>query len=147
MSDVEQSASEQDRVAEFVVERLQAVEAGPERGVRGVEARIGDPHIAGNAAVGLRIAGVIGRGRGRTGVGVGHPDIGGVLAPAAGARSRLDLDESRRDQVVRAALDSGCQVKVVLIERNVGKSRAVDSFGVELVRVTAEQVEAGLGEF
>ncbi len=58
----------------------------------------------------------------------------------------LDWDASRY-QIVRAALDSGCQVKVVLIERNVAKSRVVDSFGVELVRVTAAQVEAGLGEF
>lgn len=57
----------------------------------------------------------------------------------------LNWDESRQ-RLVRAALDNGCQVKVVVIQRRFQPLPELDRAGVEVLRFSAEQIERGIGE-
>ena len=57
----------------------------------------------------------------------------------------LDWDESRQ-RLVQAALDNGCRVKVVVIQRLYRPLPQFDRAGVELLQFTAAQIEAGIGE-
>ena len=57
----------------------------------------------------------------------------------------LDWDESRQ-RLVQAALDHGCRVKVVVIQRHFQPMPELDQVGVEVLRFTAEQIETGIGE-
>ena len=57
----------------------------------------------------------------------------------------LDWDESRQ-RLVQAALDHGCRVKVVVIQRSSQPLPELDRAGVEVLRFTPEQIEAGIGE-
>ena len=57
----------------------------------------------------------------------------------------LDWDESRQ-RLVQAALDHGCRVKVVVIQRRSQPLPELDRAGVEVLRFTPEQIEAGIGE-
>lgn len=57
----------------------------------------------------------------------------------------LDWDDSRQ-RLVQAALDNGCRVKVVLIQSRATPLMELDRAGVEVLRFTPEQIEAGVGE-
>lgn len=57
----------------------------------------------------------------------------------------LDWDESRQ-RLVQAALDNGCRVKVVVIQRRPAPLPELDRAGVEVLRFTAKQIETGIGE-
>lgn len=57
----------------------------------------------------------------------------------------LDWDESRR-RLVQAAIDKGCRVKVVVIQRRVQPLPELDQASVEVLRLTADQIERGIGE-
>lgn len=57
----------------------------------------------------------------------------------------LDWDEPRQ-RLVQAALDNGCQVKVVVIQRHFRPLPELDRASVEVLRFTAEQIEVGIGE-
>lgn len=57
----------------------------------------------------------------------------------------LDWDESRQ-RLVQAALDQGCRVKVIVIQREHRPLPQLDRAGVELLQFTAAQIEAGIGE-
>lgn len=57
----------------------------------------------------------------------------------------LDWDESRQ-RLVQAALDNGCRVKVIVIQRRFRPLPQLDRAGVELLQFTAAQIEAGIGE-
>lgn len=57
----------------------------------------------------------------------------------------LDWDEPRQ-RLVQAALDNGCRVKVVVIQRQFQPLPELDRTGVEVLRFTAEQIETGIGE-
>lgn len=57
----------------------------------------------------------------------------------------LDWDEPRQ-RLVQAALDNGCRVKVVVIQRHFRPLPELDRAGVEVLRFTAEQIETGIGE-
>lgn len=57
----------------------------------------------------------------------------------------LDWDESRQ-RLVQAALNNGCRVKVVVIQRHLKPLPGLDQAGVEVLHFTAEQIEKGIGE-
>lgn len=57
----------------------------------------------------------------------------------------LDWDDARR-RLVQAALDNGCRVKVIVIQRRFVPLLELDRAGVEVLRFTAEQIETGIGE-
>ncbi|MFM9965584.1 MAG: DUF58 domain-containing protein [Planctomycetaceae bacterium] len=54
-------------------------------------------------------------------------------------------DESRQ-RLVQMALDNGCRVKVIVIQRRFAPLSELDRAGVEVLRFTAEQIETGIGE-
>ena len=57
----------------------------------------------------------------------------------------LDWDESRK-RLVQIALDNGCRVKVVVIQRRWQPLPELHQPGVEVLRLVAEQIETGIGE-
>ncbi|MBM3971159.1 MAG: DUF58 domain-containing protein [Planctomycetes bacterium] len=57
----------------------------------------------------------------------------------------LDWDQSRQ-RLVQAALDSGCRVKVVVIQSRFQPLPELDRADVEVLQFTADQIESGLGE-
>lgn len=57
----------------------------------------------------------------------------------------LDWDQARQ-RLVQAALDNGCRVKVVVIQRRFQPLPELDRTGVEVLRFTVEQIETGIGE-
>jgi hypothetical protein len=57
----------------------------------------------------------------------------------------LGWDDSRQ-RLVQAALDSGCRVKVVVIQHRAAALPMLDRAGVELLQFTPEQIEVGIGE-
>ena len=57
----------------------------------------------------------------------------------------LCWDESRQ-RLVQAALDNGCRVKVIVIQRRNAPLPQLDRAGVQVLCFTAEQIETGIGE-
>ena len=57
----------------------------------------------------------------------------------------LDWDEPRQ-RLVQAALDTGCRVKVIVIQRRFQPLLELDRAGVEVLQFTTEQIETGIGE-
>jgi hypothetical protein len=57
----------------------------------------------------------------------------------------LNWDESR-ERLVRAAIDHGCRVKVVVIGRPADAVPVLQSAGCEFLHLTAAQIDAGIGE-
>ena len=57
----------------------------------------------------------------------------------------LDWDDSRR-RLVQAALDHGCIVKVVIIQQPPSKAFSIALPDAEVILLTADQIEAGIGE-
>jgi uncharacterized protein (DUF58 family) len=57
----------------------------------------------------------------------------------------LNWDESR-ERLVRAAMDHGCRVKVIVIGRRADSVPDLESVGCEVLHLTAAQIDAGIGE-
>jgi len=57
----------------------------------------------------------------------------------------LNWDESRA-RLVRAAMDHGCRVKVIVIGRRADSVPDLESVGCEVLHLTAAQIDAGIGE-
>jgi uncharacterized protein (DUF58 family) len=57
----------------------------------------------------------------------------------------LGWDDSRQ-RLIQAALDNGCRVKVIVIQSHSAPLPELDRAGVQVLRFTAEQIEAGIGE-
>src|SRR4029453_10799253 len=91
------------RVAKLVVQRMQAIETRVELRIAGVEARVGDPNVTGDARILLAVARVVSPSLSGSSRSVRKPDVGPVLGPAAGSRPHADFLIFRSDDFVPVA--------------------------------------------